>query len=321
MRNRCFVIILLASIVVLAGSLCAQQMTSVGNLPIAELQKLADDGDPAAQNELGVRYRLGADVDRNDELAMDWFRKAAFQHYGKALFNIGAAYYNGNDPGTRGTALYWFLLADEAGDWSGKQALAEMKSEGYTKDLYAAYVAVGDGYVKGTDIKQDYARGLQWYQRGADRENGAACHRIALLYANGWGVPKDNTQIIHWLQRGADLGDPLASYDLGKAFERGQAVAKDPQRAEKLYENAALYNNSNAMLAMGNLYENGELGNSNPQKALMWFLLAAKYGNAEAREKLTALSAKLKPTQVQHAKEDAARYVTLRKQPLSLIAR
>ncbi len=166
----------------------AQNATPAARLPIADLQKQAEAGNPAAQNELGVRYRMDSDVNKDDALAMDWFRKAGRQGYGKALFNIGAAFYNGNVvSGTRGTALYWFLLAEDVGDTSGKQAVAEMESEGYSNDLNAAYVAVGDGYVKGADIQQDYTRAMRWYRKAADGKNGAACQRIAMLYSNGWG--------------------------------------------------------------------------------------------------------------------------------------
>jgi TPR repeat protein len=213
----------------------AQSSTPVGKLPIAQLQKLADSGDPAAENELGVRYQLGFDVEKNPSLSIEWLRKAAKQGFGRALFNVGAASYNGDGlVATRNAAMYWFLLAEDAGDASGKQAVAQTQSEMSPKDVSATYVLVGDGYARGVDIKQDYARAIQWYQKAADAGNPAACHRIALLYAKGLGVAQDNMEIIHWLQRGADLGDPAASYDLGRAYQQGSAVPLRPTESDKV---------------------------------------------------------------------------------------
>ncbi len=325
-RNRPQILLALALAgLVSIGFICAaraQSPTPVGKLPIAQLQKLAESGDPAAENELGVRYGLGFDVEKNPTLSMEWFHKAAKQGYGRALFNIGAASYNDDSvAGTRRPAMYWFLLAEDAGDVSGKEAVAHMQSEMSPTDLNATYVLVGDGYEKGADIKQDYARGLLWYRKAADAGDAVACHRIAVLYANGLGVPRDNVEIIRWLQRGADLGDPVASYDLGRAYEQGNAVPPDPQKAVKLYEDAALYNNAKAMFALGNLYNEGKGVTLDRQKALMWFILAAKYGNPDASKQVAAVSAELKPKEVKKAMQDSTRYMQIQKKPLALIAK
>ncbi len=316
----------LTVIVFSVGFMCAgtaQNSTPVGKLPIAQLQKLAESGDPAAENELGVRYQLGFDVDKNLLLSMEWLHKAAQQGFGSALFNIGAVSYDGEivgtTRGTRSTSMYWFLLAEDADDASGKEAVTQMRSEMSSKDLNATYLRVGDAYEKGFDIKQDHARAMKWYRKAAEAGDAAACYRIAVLYAKGLGVPQDNAEIIHWLQRGADLGDPVASYDLGRAYEQGGAVPPDMKRAAKLYEDAALYNNTNAMFALGNLYNEGKGGTLDKQKALMWFILAAKYGNPKAPEKVASLSSELKPNQVKKAREDALRYVSLEKKPFVLI--
>src|SRR5690242_16641150 len=74
---------------VLVASLVAQESKPVAKLPIAQLQTLAQSGHAAAQNELGIRYRLGDDVDKDPAQAVRWFFKAAKQGYAKAYFNLG----------------------------------------------------------------------------------------------------------------------------------------------------------------------------------------------------------------------------------------
>ena len=291
----------------------------MGDMSTSELTKRADAGDPAAQNELGVRYGLGFDVPKDPERAIEWFKKAASQGYGKARFNLAAAYFN--DAGARenqSVAFQWFLLAEEVGDPNGKDGVSRMQSEMSARDRNAAYILVGDRYQNGTDVKQDYGRAMQWYRKGADGGDGAACERIASLYALGRGVPQDNSEILHWLQRGAELGDPLAAYDLGRAYEKGAAVPQDGGKAVKLYEQSAAYNNRKSLFALGNLYLDGKVVPQNQEKALMWFLLAARYGDSAAGEKAAKLSAQLPPKQVEKAKQDAKRYVSLQKQPLAL---
>src|ERR1019366_5583398 len=218
--------ILLSALVLLTSISCctviARAQASLpgkpmGDMSTSELTKRADAGDPAAQNELGVRYGLGFDVPKDPERAIEWFKKAASQGYGKARFNLAAAYFN--DAGARenqSVAFQWFLLAEEVGDPNGKDGVSRMQSEMSARDRNAAYILVGARYQNGTDVKQDYGRAMQWYRKGADGGDGAACERIASLYALGRGVPQDNSEILHWLQRGAELGDPLAAYDLGR---------------------------------------------------------------------------------------------------------
>ena len=110
--------------------LFAQSSTPVVRLPIADLQKQAQAGDPAAQNELGLRYRLGTDVEKDPAKAIPWFLKAARQGYAKAYFNLGAAYYNGDGVNVNDQdSCVWFMLAADAGDPRGQEAVDRMRRE------------------------------------------------------------------------------------------------------------------------------------------------------------------------------------------------
>ena len=56
---------------------------------LAETRKKAEQGDAAAQNELGVMYYSGTGVPKNSTEAVKWFRKAARQGNAAAQFNLG----------------------------------------------------------------------------------------------------------------------------------------------------------------------------------------------------------------------------------------
>jgi len=56
---------------------------------------LADRGNAAAQNNLGVMYELGHGLPKDYAQAVVWFRKAAQQGHAAAEFNLGYMYANG----------------------------------------------------------------------------------------------------------------------------------------------------------------------------------------------------------------------------------
>ena len=58
-------------------------------------QPLADQGDVAAEFNLGSMYAYGEGVPRNFAQAGKWFRQAADQGHAAAQFNLGAMYAEG----------------------------------------------------------------------------------------------------------------------------------------------------------------------------------------------------------------------------------
>jgi hypothetical protein len=54
-------------------------------------------GDAASQNALGVMYAHGIGVLRNYVRAESWFKKAADQRFGAALYHLGVLYKVGPD--------------------------------------------------------------------------------------------------------------------------------------------------------------------------------------------------------------------------------
>jgi hypothetical protein len=55
----------------------------------------AEQGEAAAQNNLGVMYEHGKGVSQDYMTAVKWFRLAAKQGYGTAQYNLGVMYENG----------------------------------------------------------------------------------------------------------------------------------------------------------------------------------------------------------------------------------
>ncbi len=58
-------------------------------------RQFADQGNTAAQNNLGVMYENGRGVTQDDAEALRWYHKAAQQSYATAQYNLGVMYDKG----------------------------------------------------------------------------------------------------------------------------------------------------------------------------------------------------------------------------------
>ena len=82
-----------------------------------ETKALADQGNAAAQSNLGYMYDNGEGVPENDAEAVRWFRKAADQGLANAQYNLGIMYATGEGvPENNIRAYVWFSMAKTQGD-------------------------------------------------------------------------------------------------------------------------------------------------------------------------------------------------------------
>ncbi|MDD5034209.1 MAG: tetratricopeptide repeat protein [Methylococcaceae bacterium] len=80
-------------------------------------RKAADQGERMAQTKLGILYYHGLGVEKATEEAANWFRKAAEQGERSAQSILGSLYTSGE--GVKqdlSLAFYWYTLAEEQGD-------------------------------------------------------------------------------------------------------------------------------------------------------------------------------------------------------------
>jgi TPR repeat protein len=99
----------------------------------AQLQKSAEQGDPVAENALGLRYATGEGVSLNEKEAFRWFTKAAEQGNVSAQFRVGSFYWGGRGvPQNLNEAYFWIVLARAGGDNNSK-ALATVLAAHMTR--------------------------------------------------------------------------------------------------------------------------------------------------------------------------------------------
>lgn len=147
--------------VVIANAL--NRSAEEGNPTANDLQKLAEAGNAAAQNRLGLLYHDGQGVRQSYERAKHWFTKAAVQGHARAQVNLGTIYLVGHGfYQSDQLALFWFRKAAEQ-----KEALA--------------FAKLGLMYARGQGVSRDVIQAHMWYDLAvANRALGAVEARDAL---------------------------------------------------------------------------------------------------------------------------------------------
>jgi putative methionine-R-sulfoxide reductase with GAF domain len=106
---------------------------SVDTSTLAQLRQLAEQGDPLAQNALGLRYAQGDGVKLDEEEAAHWFTKAAEQGNVAAQSKLGSLYWVGRGvPASLHDAYFWTILARAGGD-KGSKELAKLIGDHMTR--------------------------------------------------------------------------------------------------------------------------------------------------------------------------------------------
>ena len=84
---------------------------------LPDILKLAQQGLPWAQTDLGTAYELGISLNQDFERAAYWYKLAAQQEYAGAQTNLGVLYANGEGVDySRSEAVFWLKKAAKQGD-------------------------------------------------------------------------------------------------------------------------------------------------------------------------------------------------------------
>lgn len=239
----------------------------------AALLAQAQEGDTAAQNDLGSCYESGCGVVQNYAQAVHWYSLAAARGNAQAQYHLGSCYCDGRGVEQDYTqAIYWYQQAAQQG-------------------LGTAQCRLGYCYYNGRGVEQDYAQAVRWYQLAAQQGIGKALHSLGYCYYNGLGVDQDYSQAVHWYQLAAQQGIAAAQNNLGVCYALGRGVGQDYEQAVHWYRLAAQQGEPWAQNNLGSCYQQGQGVGQNNTQAIYWYRKAADQGHKEAQERLAALSA------------------------------
>ena len=122
---------------------------------LKEWMPLAEDGDSAAQYNLGVMYDNGDGIPQDYKEAVKWYTLAAEQGYAKAQYNLGFMYKNGQGvPQDYKEAIKWFTLAVQQGHAEAQTNLGFMydNGQGVLQDNLMAHMWCNIGAANGNEL-------------------------------------------------------------------------------------------------------------------------------------------------------------------------
>jgi len=137
------------------------------------LRDLANDGDPDAQNKLGLMYQQGLGISKNSAEGLNWFKKAASNGSKLASYNLGVLYMYGQ-AGAKdyNLAMSYFV---EAGPANAGQA----------------YNNIGVMYRSGLGVPKNLKTAIKYYKLAAEIGSSTARGNLSDLINAGLASEAD----------------------------------------------------------------------------------------------------------------------------------
>jgi len=178
---------------------------------------LANQGNPAAKNLLGMMYELGKGVPQDLARSVSYYRQGAKQGDPHAQYNLAVSFDSGTGvPQNYREAVRWFRRAADQG-------------------ITAAQYDLGVMIEGGRGTHKSFQKAASWYQKAAKQGHVQAQNNLAWLYEKGQGVERSLVTAYAWFDVAAAQGFESAQHkrDVIKAEltagDLGKAQAKSAQ--------------------------------------------------------------------------------------------
>jgi len=237
------------------------------------LGPLAQNGDPVAQLNLGVMYRRGHGVERDDAKGLWLYKLSAEQGNAGAQFNLGAVLYNeGNLSVMRSAAVESFTLAAKQGHEPSREVLDMMFKTG----LEAAK-------------REDFDTAQREWEPLAENGSARAQINLGTMYSKGEGVGKNLTTAFSWYLKAAKQGIMKAQFLVGQMYQDGEGTEKKPVEALNWFFRSAKQGDTNSQVIISTTLALGEVVKRDVVGALFWAYAAEIGGSEDANAVVIAL--------------------------------
>ena len=281
---------------------------------LKEFRPLAEQGNAKAQHYLGVIYRTGRGVRKDEQEGEKWYRMAhqklrllAEQGDAEAQLYLGDMYRNGR--GVRKDEQEeekWYRMAHR-----NFRLLAE---QGDAKAQYH----LGVIYRYGLGVRKNDEEAVRWYRKAAEQGQTWGQDRLGFMYANGRGVRKNDKEAVRWYRKAAEQGHVACQSELGVMYYYGRGVQKNYAEAVRWYRKAAEQGYVASQSNLGVMYEKGRGVGQDYITAYMWYILATAEGteNEIIRENFKSLTKKMTRAQIAEARRRADEWKRRKEQQL-----
>lgn len=241
--------------------------------------------------DLGVGLAMSKKLtEANDDLAFEWFKKAAEQNHAEANYLLGQCYQNGiGAEQNNEIAFNCFRI-------SAEQGMAE------SQYLLACC------YFEGLGTAQNNELGMQWCENAAENGIAEAQYHLACQLLDGNGVVQDIERGLKYLQRAADQEIHHAEMRLAECYAQGFGVEKSDELAFQWYEKAAKEEIAEAQFEVAKRHFEGKGVDKSYANGMEWMIRAAGQGHAEANNWLINAYISLAIPSCLTDKEDAEQY-------------
>ena len=193
-------------------------------------RKAAENGHVIAQRTLGIMYKDGTGVTKDDGKAFKWFLEAAKKGDVVSQGYTGYFYAKGLGVGKdEATAFKWFNLAAERGDAFSQYCLAVCYDNGIgvegddDKAFFYFGLAADQGIKDGQEWfasknfeRQNFEQAFKWFYKAALQGSTFSQTMLGTMYEDGVGTKKDVSSAINWYRIAAQNGEKEAQKRLQK---------------------------------------------------------------------------------------------------------
>ena len=246
----------------------------------------AKQGDVLSEFLLAMCYGHGAGTEEDPKAAFDCFLKTAQAGYVNGQAAVAECYRSGY--GTEENAEQCIFWGEKAAN--ATSVAIPIPHRNSTLDVCdKAMLTLGKLYMW-NDSVCDYEKARYWLERAASGVfDTQAPGLLGDMYCCADGIPHDYAKAVQYYERGVQLNDPNAQLGLGILYENALGVPQDYTKAAKLYQEASERGNVDATNYLGRLYEDGFGVAQNDAKAASLYQKAADMGDTEAIGNLAAM--------------------------------
>ena len=209
------------------------------NLAFQYFKISADKGDLFGAYNLARCYSLGIGVQKDENEAFKYFTIAARRKEALPLVALGCCYRDG--VGTKidkDKAMHYFDSAAQKGSTD-------------------AMICIGNAYLDKDWLGENQTTALSWYKSAAEKGSSEGQYLTGVAYFNGLGTSVNNIEAKKWLKAAADQGHAAAQSTLGDYY---RLCEEDEFEALEWYKAAAKQGEQLGQCRLGEYYYQGLAG-------------------------------------------------------------
>jgi TPR repeat protein len=257
---------------------------------------------PPAMEAMGVAYRDGRGVEKDQGQAERWLRQAAETKLSSAQFELGRLL---SQSGNATEARRWLETAAQGGhpgaqfelgrlllgSASGPEATAGQRwlKAAAEQGLAPAQRELGRALARGQGMDADILQALRWLLAAEGKGDQEAAQELARIFKDEATIPKARAEALQWHLARATTGNASSQNLVGLAYRDGLDVPVDLNKASDFLEKSAAAGFADAQYNLGELFAKGLSRQHRPTDAFKFKEMAARQGHLQSMHDVAEL--------------------------------